>query len=92
MIRIVIKSDNVVTRAGTGKAAGKTFRHQSGAVDNGQDFPAPCRIPLDDHQPPYPPGIYTLTAGSYYVGNFGDIEVSRSMKLVRLDEKAQKAA
>lgn len=87
MIRILIKSDNVSSRNGSGRAAGKVFRHQSGAIDNGNDFPQPCRVPLDEHQPAYPPGTYTLTPASFYAGEYGDIEVSRSYKLVRLDEK-----
>lgn len=87
MIRILIKSDNVATRNGTGKAAGRVFRHQAGAIDNGNDFPQPCRVPLDEHQPPYPAGVYTITPASFYAGEYGDVEVSRSYKLVRLDDK-----
>lgn len=92
MIRILIKSDNVTQRNGTGKAAGRVFRHQAGAIDNGNDFPQPCRVPLDEHQPPYAPGVYTITASSFYAGDYGDVEVSRSFKLVRIDEKAKQAA
>lgn len=92
MIRVLVKSDNVSQRNGTGKAAGKVFRHQSGGLDNGTDFPQPCRIPLDEHQPPYPPGVYTLTPASFYAGQYGDIEVSRSFKLTRLEEPQKKAA
>lgn len=75
-IRIVVKSEAVSTRSGMGKN-GKpfAFREQSAAIDAGGDFPLPFRIRLASDQPVYKPGVYSLAADSYRVGQYGDLEI-----------------
>lgn len=87
-IRIIVKSEVVTARRGTGKN-GKPFefREQAAALDDGGDFPAPFRVRLERDQPAYKPGIYTFSAQSYRVGQYGDVEL-RYASLVPLDTKA----
>ena len=92
MIRVIVKSENVVAKQGTSKA-GKQYniREQSAALDTGADFPAAFRIALDKDQPAYKPGAYTFAPESYTVGRYGDVEL-RYPKLVPLPAQAAKAA
>lgn len=93
MIRVIVKSENINVRSGTGKN-GKafSFREQFAALDDGGDFPAPFRVRLDRDQPAYKPGLYTFSAQSYRVGQYGDVEL-RFASLVPLDvQRAAKAA
>lgn len=73
MSKIIIKSNQVNTRtikARSGKEF--TFRTQSAAFDNGQDFPVPFALKLDDKQPGYEPGEYIVdAAASLYVDHSG---------------------
>jgi len=91
-MKIIVRSDLVNTREGNSSRTGKAYkmRTQGGAIDNGADFPHPIRIPLDDQQPPYPPGEYVLTDDSFTVGEYGDPQISRFFKLLRLAVPAGK--
>ena len=94
MIKILIRSDAVDTREGNSKATGKAYRMrtQTGALDNGSDFPHPIRVPLEEAQPPYPAGEYTLADDAYKVGEYGDPQISRFYKLVRIAPAASNKA
>lgn len=92
MIRVIVKSENVVAKQGTSKA-GKPYsiREQSAALDTGSDFPIPFRLSLDKDQPAYKPGLYTFSPESYHVSDWGDVGL-RYPKLVALPASAAKAA
>lgn len=83
-IRILVKSSTVHTKAGNAKGSGKPYsiREQAAALDTGLDFPDPIRIALNNDQPPYAPGVYTLSPDSFKAGAYGAIEVSRYPRLV----------
>jgi Helix-destabilising protein. len=91
MIRVLVKSENVSLRNGTGKnGKAYSFREQHAALDDGGDFPAPFRLRLEREQPAYKPGLYTFDPKSYRVGQYGDVEL-RFVSLVPLDAKPQAA-
>lgn len=85
MIRVIVKSENVNNRAGTGKN-GKpfSFREQGAALENGGDFPYPIKLRLERDQPAYKPGVYTFSPESYRVDDFGNPEL-RYVTLVPFD-------
>lgn len=59
------------------------FNEQHAAVVvSGEDFPRPFKLTLDDNQPPYPAGTYTVDASSFEVGDFDALKLSRRIKLV----------
>lgn len=93
-IRVLVKSEAVTVRNGTGKN-GKafSFREQHAALDKGGDFAEPFRLRLDQQQPAYKPGLYTFSPESYRVGQYGDVEI-RFASLVPFDvvKPAVKAA
>ncbi|PZS73769.1 hypothetical protein A7X76_20780 [Stenotrophomonas maltophilia] len=51
-------------------------------MKDGEDFPHPFRLGLDDAQAPYPPGDYVVDASSFNVGQYGDLIVGRRLMLV----------
>lgn len=81
-VRVEVSSSMVETKSGTSKM-GKayTIREQECWIHTtdkqGQTRPHPERavVPLDDGQPPYPVGSYTVCPSSFYVGRFGMVGV-----------------
>ncbi len=43
----------------------------------GGKFPVEMKLSLDEGQPPYEAGTYTLHSSSYVVNNFGSLELKR---------------
>lgn len=60
------------------------FNEQVAAIENGEDFPRPFRITLDDNQQPYAPGRYMLDPSCLEVGDFDALRVGRRVKLLPL--------
>lgn len=90
-MKIVIKSDAVNVRNGTGRNSKPySIREQQAALDNGGDFPHPFVLNLEDKQPAYPPGEYTLDMSSIYVGDYNKLALGR-VKLVPM-QSARKVA
>jgi hypothetical protein len=83
-MRILIKHAAFNERTITTKDGRRmTFREQSAALDNGQDFPQPFAVNLEVDQPPYPAGEYVLDPSSLYVdGKFNKLSIGR-VKLVK---------
>ena len=91
-MKIEIKSNDVGVKSGTSKRTGKPYsiREQVGYLhQDGEAYPVRCVLNLEDGQEPYAPGVYE-TANELYVGDFGRLAVSRSMRLV--PASARKAA
>jgi len=84
MSKIIVRSTTVTPREITTKNNTKmVFREQSAAIiKDGEDFPHPFRLTLDDQQPPYPAGEYQVDAASYTVGRFDNLEIGRRVVLV----------
>lgn len=84
MSKILVRSTTITPREITTKNGTKmVFREQSAAIlKDGEDFPHPFRLTLDDTQPPYPAGEYIVDAASFKVGTFENLEVGRRVVLV----------
>lgn len=89
MIRVEIASSAVETKTGTSNRTGKSYsiREQEcwvHTVDKatGQTRPHPERavVPLEDNQPPYPVGSYTICPSSIYVARFGMLSIRLRLK------------
>jgi hypothetical protein len=89
VIKIEVSSGAVDEKRGTGRASGRAYviREQSAyAFVVGEDgkpakYPVACKLPLEDDQPAYAPGMYTFDARAVIVGDFGRLALGR-VKLV----------
>lgn len=95
MIRIEIKSDEVISKQTKG---GRAFRVQSAWAHlvgkDGAPQPYPVEMELsywDATDRAYPPGNYTLDPSSIYVGEFRRLSFG-NLKLRPLTASSQKAA
>lgn len=84
MIKIAITSPDIREMKGIGKASGKPYhmRIQTGyaftinpADGSVADFPDKFEIALEESQPPYPRGTYTLQPSAVFVSRDGRLEV-----------------
>jgi len=85
MSKIIIRTAVAIPRSIRGKNNGPSFNfnEQNAAImKDGEDFPHPFRIRLDDGQPPYPAGEYTVDGSSFVVGQYGDLQMGRRVVLV----------
>ncbi|WP_343650850.1 single-stranded DNA-binding protein [Stenotrophomonas sp.] len=84
MSKIIVRSTTITPREITTKTGTKmVFREQAAAIlKDGEDFPHPFRLTLDDSQAPYPAGEYQVDASSYSVGRFDNLEIGRRVVLV----------
>lgn len=89
MIRVEIASSAVEVKSGTSSRTGKSYsiREQEcwiHTVDKStlQTRPHPERavVALEDNQPPYPPGSYTICPSSIYVARFGLVSLRLRLK------------
>ena len=88
-MKIIIKSDAVNVRNGMSRSNKQySIREQQAALDNGGDFPHPFVLNLEDKQPAYPPGEYTLDPSSVYVGDFNKLTLGRVKLLPLVARKA----
>lgn len=84
MIKIEVKSAEVRTKSGTSARTGKPYSipeqeaYAFTADRDGKPNPYPVKVALtlQDNQPPYSPGFYTLAPQSLYVNRFGQLEIS----------------
>ena len=98
MIKIEVKSAEVTTKSGIAAKTGKPYsiREQEAwaflcSVTGPQPYPSRTVLNLEDDQPPYPPGQYTIDASSIYVGDFGSLRLGR-LRLKALAPAAARAA
>lgn len=80
MLKVEIKDSKVDTHSGVGKT-GKPFtiRKQRGYIDTGKAYPEEFVISLDDTQPGYPAGTYTINmdASVYVDRRYGELKLGR---------------
>ena len=67
------------------------FNEQKGAIEKGEDFPAPFTFNLQDGQMEYPPGRYVIDPACLLVGDFDALRFGRRLDLVRLPDTTSKA-
>lgn len=60
------------------------FNEQQAAIENGEDFPKPFMLTLNEGEQPYPPGRYMLETSSLDVGDFQALKVGRGVRLISL--------
>lgn len=84
MIKIEVESAETVTKSGVAAKTGKPYniREQKAyaytvAPDGKPNrYPTSIKISLRDEQPPYQPGLYTLSPASLYTNKFDQLEIS----------------
>lgn len=98
MIKIEVKTTDVSTKSGISSKTGKpyTIREQEAwahlySVGGPHPYPSRVLITLEDNDPPYPPGAYTLDPSCLYAGRFGTLALGR-IKLKALVSSAKAAA
>jgi hypothetical protein len=90
MIKLQILSAQVEERGGTiqrGERKGEPYhiKNQEGYVHNGHAFPERFKISLGE-LPPLQPAMYYLDPASIEIGEYGDLRIARSLKLLTEDE------
>ncbi|ULU23795.1 G5P family DNA-binding protein [Dyella terrae] len=82
MPRINVKDTNVHERTFNGKdGKPQIIREQRAALDLGDGYELPFRVGLGSG-PVYSVGAYDVSPESFSLGRFGDLELSRYLKLV----------
>jgi hypothetical protein len=81
-MKVVIRSINL--KQIVSKKTGVQYWFQGAALDNGQDFPHPFDVMLDDPKKAYAPGDYTFGPDAVYVK---DGKLAISARLVPLAAK-----
>jgi hypothetical protein len=78
MLVILIKVGTAQVRRIQTKNGSKEIAEQMGFIESNDEV-RKIRIPVrvDEGQAPYPPGKYTLSASSFGVGKFHDLEINR---------------
>lgn len=98
MIKIEIRSAEVVTKSGVSARTGKPYsmNEQRGYAftcdrqGNPQPYPSQLCITLANGVQPYQPGLYTLAPSSLYTNKYDQLEISPN--LVPISATLQKAA
>jgi Helix-destabilising protein len=82
MPRIIVKDTVVHERSFNGKDnKQQIIREQRAAIDIGSGYELPFRVGLGTG-PVYPVGAYDINPDSFALGKYGDLELSRYLKLV----------
>jgi len=77
-MRIEVKSTAVVIKKGTAKVSGRPFEIPEQEVwAEFNEERRRVKVPLQDGQPPYAPGVYALSDASFIVNQFGSFEIGR---------------
>ncbi|ELM6646146.1 G5P family DNA-binding protein [Vibrio vulnificus] len=81
MLKIEIFKENeaLKTRTIQGKEGkpSRTIYEQIAYAYLGGKFPVEMKLSLEEGQPPYVAGIYTVHSSSYVVNNFGGLELKK---------------
>jgi len=94
-IKIEILVGTATKKSGTSSKSGKPYEiveqegwaHVCDQQGNPAPYPSRITVQLDNGQPPYPPGVYTLHDSSYGVGDFSSLQLRR-LRLVPLTAPA----
>jgi hypothetical protein len=85
MPRIHVKDTNVHERTFNGKdGKPQIIREQRAALDLGDGYELPFRVGLGTG-PVYPVGAYDISSECFTLGRYGDLELSRYLKLKQVD-------
>ncbi|WP_266182149.1 single-stranded DNA-binding protein [Dyella humicola] len=83
MPRIHVKDTKVHERTFTGKdGKPQIIREQRAAVDTGDGYELPFRVGLGPVGAVHPVGTYDIAPECFSLGKYGDLELSRYVKLV----------
>jgi len=67
-----------------------SFRDQTGYVFlNGGKYPEKASFSLGEEGPPYDEGEYWLSAGSFQIGRYGNLELKRQAVLVPVSKQPE---
>lgn len=81
MIKIEIKPSQVTfeSRSGVSAKTGKEYKmfEQLGYAWLGGDYPELIKINLEEGQPAYQAGFYTLHSSSFRVGSYNQLQIGR---------------
>lgn len=92
MSRINVKDSNVHERSFNGKdGKPQIIREQRAALSLGDGYELPFRIGLGNGGV-YPVGTYDLHPECFSLGRFGDLELSRYLKLIPVQDAVRSAA
>lgn len=80
MPRIFVKDTIVHERSFSYQGKQQIVREQRAALDLGNDYALPFRVGLGTG-PVYPVGTYDVHPDAFSLGKYGDLELSRFMKL-----------
>lgn len=87
-IEIFKENENFQTRTIPGKDGkpSRTIYEQTAYAYLGGKFPVQMKLSLEEGQPPYAAGEYTVHSSSYVVNNFGGLELKRfGLLIIPLD-------
>ena len=86
MIKIEIFKEDERIETRTSRANGdkpaRTFYEQDAYAYLGGKFPTLIKVSLEEGQPPYLAGLYTLHSSSFIVNNFGSLELKKFGQLI----------
>ena len=96
MLKIEILVGTATKKSGTSAKNGKAYEiveqegwaHVSDQNGNPAPYPSRISIQLENGQPPYLPGSYTLADGSFFVGDFSRLSIGR-LRLVPIPASAK---
>lgn len=77
-LSVEVHSAEVQVKSGTSRRTGNPYsiKEQTGYIRIGDaPYPEKMKLTLGDDEPPYQPGIYELNSDSFFIGNFGDLQV-----------------
>jgi hypothetical protein len=78
MLIIAVKSTQTTNKSGTsGKGKPYSITEQEGWIDLANGERRKVRLTLQDGKPPFAIGEYTLGADSYFVGDYGALQLGR---------------
>jgi len=80
-MKIEVTQEPINVRQGVKDGKQWTRREQPAYIHNGNAYPARFLINLGDNAQPYPPGLYTLDPRSFSVGQYGDLQIGRTIHL-----------
>ncbi|WP_164852422.1 single-stranded DNA-binding protein [Rheinheimera riviphila] len=89
-MKIEIQNPQVEVRNGTGRDQ-RPFqirRQVAYAHLAGLAYPVMMRLQLEDSNQGFQPGMYELDESSFYVGKYGELAISRSVRLRPVSVKA----
>lgn len=87
MLKIEVFKDDVKiasrTMPGKDGKPPRTIHEQDAYAHLSGRFPTQMKLQLEEGQPPYEAGIYTLHSSSFVVNNFGSLELKRFGQIIQ---------